>query len=54
MDKWRWNLTKIIYVVIFFILIIYSFDIFVLTFFRDHVTPTPHPSKKLIGSGQIM
>ena len=58
MDKWRWNPTEIVYVVMFFILIIYSFDIFVLTFSRNHVTPPPPPpptpSKKLIGSGQIV
>ena len=38
----------------FFILIIYSFDIFVLTFSRDHVTPpTPTPLKNSAVLGKL-
>ena len=37
---------------IFFILIIYSFDIFVLTFSRDHATP-PNPPTPLKNSSVL-
>ena len=55
MDKWRWNLTKIIYVVMIF----YSDNIYLWylcfdLFQRPCNLPTPHPSTNLIGSGQIV